>query len=67
MPRNRSVAVGTLTRRDLDVIGSGFRRAFPLTDTKNFACLLDEIDEAEERRSALSTFSSQAAAIKGHD
>jgi hypothetical protein len=63
MPRNRSVAVGTLTRRDLDLIGSGFKRAFPLTNTNDFASLLIEIDQAEERCSA----PSPAAISTGHD
>ena len=63
MPRNRSVAVGTLTRRDLDLIGSGFKRAFPLTNANDFASLLIEIDQAEERCSA----PSRAAISTGHD
>jgi hypothetical protein len=40
------VAVGLLTQRDLDVLGSGFRRAFPLTESADFAPLLKRIDEA---------------------
>lgn len=44
------VAVGLLTQRDLDVLGSGFRRAFPLNDTADFAPLLRRIDEANRRR-----------------
>ena len=40
------VAVGLLTQRDLDVLGSGFRRAFPLTDPADFAPLLKRIDDA---------------------
>ena len=49
MPSDRFVAVGLLTRRDLDVLGSGFRRAFPLNDTTDFTSLLIEIDRAEQR------------------
>ena len=67
MPRNRFVAVGTLTQRDLDVIGSGFRRAFPLTDASDFASLLVEIEQDEERCSAPSTSSSQADISTGRD
>jgi hypothetical protein len=44
------VAVGLLTQRDLDVLGSGFRRAFPLNDTADFAPILARIDEACRRR-----------------
>jgi len=40
------VAVGLLTQRDLDVLGSGFRRAFPLNNAEDFAPLLRRIDEA---------------------
>ena len=47
MPSDRFVAVGLLTRRDLDVLGSGFRRAFPLNNTTDFTSLLVEIDRAE--------------------
>ncbi len=47
MPNERFVAVGLLTRRDLDVLGSGFRRAFPLNNSTDFTSLLVEIDQAE--------------------
>jgi hypothetical protein len=50
MPNDRFVAVGLLTRRDLDVLGSGFRRAFPLNDTTDFTSLLIEIDQVEKNR-----------------
>ncbi len=43
------VAVGLLTRRDLDVLGSGFRRAYPLNDTTDFTELLRRIDEVDRR------------------
>jgi hypothetical protein len=49
MGRERFVAVGLLTRRDLDVLGSGFRRAFPLRDITDFTSLLTRLDEAERR------------------
>ena len=44
------VAVGLLTRRDLDVLGSGFRRAYPLKDIEDFTSLLIRIDEVDRRR-----------------
>lgn len=53
MPHDRFIAVGLLTRRDLDVLGSGFRRAFPLNDTHDFTSLLVEIDQVEQRRTSL--------------
>jgi hypothetical protein len=44
---NRIVAVGLLTQRDLDALGSGFARAFPIDDTPCFRELLLAIDEAD--------------------
>lgn len=44
------VAVGLLTRRDLDVLGSGFRRAYPLTDSTDFSDLLRRIDQVDRHR-----------------
>jgi hypothetical protein len=49
MPNERFVLVGLLTQRDLDVIGSGFRRAFPLNNTPDYTSLLIKIDEEEQR------------------
>ena len=50
MPGRRFVSVGLLTQRDLDVLGSGFRRAFPLRPTTDFTALLIQIDQADEDR-----------------
>jgi hypothetical protein len=47
MGSDKFVAAGLLTPRDLDVWGSGLRRAFPLRDVTDFALLLTQIDEAE--------------------
>ena len=44
------VAVGLLTRRDLDVVGSGFRWAFPLDRSSDFSELLRRIDEADQAK-----------------
>jgi len=49
MGSDRFVAAGLLTQRDLDVLGCGFRRAFPLKQTTDFTFLLTQIDEAERR------------------
>ena len=46
---NRFVAIGLLTQRDLDVLGSGFHRAFPLDDRNVFDDLLKAIDAAESK------------------
>jgi hypothetical protein len=44
------VAVGSITPRDLDVWGSGFRRAYPPTQTTKFDVLLDRIDELDHQQ-----------------
>jgi hypothetical protein len=52
VPRNDRrgvVAIGLLTQRDLDMLGSGFRRAIPLEGAGDFDDLLARIDEAERR------------------
>jgi hypothetical protein len=46
------VAIGLLTQRNLDVLGTGFRRAIPLAGAGDFDDLLAAIDEAERRGAA---------------
>jgi len=41
------VAVGLLTQRDLEVLGDGFTRLWPVDRTPCFPDLLQAIDEAE--------------------
>ena len=41
------VAVGLLTNRDLERLGSGFKRCFPVSDDEKFEDLLRAIDEAD--------------------
>jgi hypothetical protein len=43
------VAVGLLTQQDLNLLGTGFRRAFMLDDTPCFEELLSAIDAAEQK------------------
>ena len=50
MRSDNFVAVGLLTRRDLDVLGSGFRRAYPLQEATDFTSLLHLIDEVDRKR-----------------
>ena len=50
------VAVGLLTRRDLDVLGSGFRRAYPLKDIEDFTSLLIRIDEIDQKRESVEPY-----------
>ncbi|OWK29871.1 hypothetical protein SPMU_22930 [Sphingomonas mucosissima] len=47
MTENRIVAVGLLTRRDLEVLGTGFTRAFPVKDLSGFEDVLAELDRIE--------------------
>jgi hypothetical protein len=54
MDQERIIAVGLLTRRDLNLLGPTFSRAWPVEEAPAFPELLKAIDEAEEemRRSA---------------
>ena len=45
--RERIVAVGLLTQRDLDVLGSGFHRVWPVDETPCFSQLIAAIDDAD--------------------
>ena len=47
MAQERIVAVGLLTSRDLDRLGEGFKRCFPVSDDSKFEDLLRAIDEAD--------------------
>jgi len=43
----RIVAIGLLTRRELNILGAGFDRAWPIEEAPEFETLLRAIDEAE--------------------
>jgi hypothetical protein len=45
--QERIVAIGLLTQRDLDMLGQGFKRAFPIDETPCFDELLQAIDRAD--------------------
>ena len=45
----RIVAVGLLTRRDLDLLGPTFNRVWPVEDAPSFNQLLRAIDEADDK------------------
>jgi len=49
--RERIVAVGLLTQRDLATLGHTFSRAYPVANITEFDDLLRAIDEAEARSS----------------
>ena len=48
MDQDQIIAVGLLTRRDLDALGPTFSRAWPVDDAPDFDELLRSIDKAEE-------------------
>ncbi|WP_066778221.1 MULTISPECIES: hypothetical protein [unclassified Sphingomonas] len=47
MTDNRIVAVGLLTQKDLEVLGTGFTRAFPVEDISGFEDVLARLDQIE--------------------
>jgi hypothetical protein len=47
LPQDRIVAVGLLTRRDLEILGPTFTRAWPVEEAPAFSELLRAIDEAD--------------------
>lgn len=47
MPGERIIAVGLLSERDLDVLGRGFSRFFPVSRDDVFADLLGRLDQIE--------------------
>ena len=49
MGDQRIIAVGLLTARDLEVLGQGFTRIFPIDETPCFTQLLQAIDEADRQ------------------
>jgi hypothetical protein len=48
MERDRIVAVGLLTQRDLRLLGSTFERLWPIEQAPHFYELLEAIDRADE-------------------
>ncbi len=47
MANERIIAIGLLTQRDLETLGSGFQRVWPVDETPCFSKLLQAIDEAD--------------------
>lgn len=48
MEHERIIAIGLLTRRDLDLLGPEFLRAWPVEHAPEFGELLRAIDRADE-------------------
>ena len=64
LPRERIVAVGLLTQRDVELLGHGFSRLWPLDDSPCFADLVKRIDEADEQLRREWQQSGQQPAVK---
>lgn len=47
LPEDRIVAVGLLTQRDVELLGHGFSRLWPVDDSPCFTELLQAIDDAD--------------------
>jgi hypothetical protein len=47
LAHERIVAVGLLTQREVDLLGHGFSRLWPVDETPCFTDLLKAIDEAD--------------------
>ena len=47
MANERIVAVGLLTQREVELLGHGFSRLWPVDETPCFTDLLEAIDEAD--------------------
>ena len=50
---DRIVAIGLLTRRDLDLLGPAFDRAWPVEETRDFNALLSAIDDSDHKLSGV--------------
>ena len=53
MAQERIVAVGLLTQREVELLGHGFSRLWPIDDTPCFQDLLQAIDDADLELSRL--------------
>jgi hypothetical protein len=49
MDQERIVAVGLLTRRELELLGPTFSRVWPVEEAPGFSELLRAIDEADQQ------------------
>ena len=48
-PPDRIVAVGLLTQRDVEVLGIGFQRLYPIADDAAFDDLLRQLDRLPQQ------------------
>ena len=52
MPEKRIVAIGLLTQREVELLGHGFSRLWPVDETPCFTELIKAIDEADRELEA---------------
>lgn len=55
MQKRNIVAIGFLTRDDLNTLGEGFRRHFAIDDVSNFGDLIAKLDAVSEFREMADT------------
>ena len=49
MPLDRVIAIGLLTKSDLDRLGDSFVQLWPVDDSFSFEALLEALDEADRQ------------------
>jgi hypothetical protein len=49
LAKERIVAVGLLTQREVELLGQGFSRLWPVDNTPCFTELIEAIDEADRK------------------
>jgi hypothetical protein len=62
LAQERIVAVGLLTQREVDLLGHGFSRLWPVDKTPCFTELIEAIDEADEELKHRHTLKCEQAA-----
>jgi hypothetical protein len=67
LAQERIVAVGLLTQREVEILGHGFTRLWPVDETPCFTELLRAIDDADREleRDAHSTDRAHAHSVPG--
>lgn len=64
MADERIVAIGLLTQREVELLGHGFSRLWPVDDTACFDDLLRAIDEAERELNRFSRSEAPSAQLQ---
>jgi hypothetical protein len=62
LAQERIVAVGLLTQREVDLLGHGFSRLWPVDKTPCFTDLIEAIDEADEELKQMHTLKCEQTA-----